>query len=45
MRTAAQETAFPVSLRNCSEDARGGTRIYRSVAKKEKKSGTSKDYC
>ena len=32
MRTADWETAFQIALRNCSEEARGGTRIYRSPA-------------
>ena len=34
MRTAAQETAFQIALRNCSEEAPGGARIYRSFATK-----------
>jgi len=34
MRTAAQETAFQMALRNCSEEAMGGARIYRSFATK-----------
>ena len=36
MRTVAQETAFQATLRNCSEEARGGARIYRSFCDKGK---------
>ena len=36
MRAAAQETAFQIALRNGSEEARGGARIYRSFATKSR---------
>ena len=34
MRTAAWETAFQITLKNCSEEVTGGTRIFRSFATK-----------
>ena len=42
MRTAAWETAFQITPRNCSEEARGGARIYRSFAAKSKVVGSQK---
>ena len=32
MRTAARETEFQITLRNCSEEALGGARVNRSFA-------------
>ena len=34
MRTAARETVFQITLRNCSKEARGGVRINRSLSTK-----------
>jgi len=34
MRTAAQETAFQIALRNCSEEVQGAARVLRSFATK-----------
>ena len=34
-----------LSLRGCSEEARGGARIYRTFCNEDQVVGTSKDYC
>ena len=36
IRTAAQETALQIALRNCSQEARGGATLYRSFATKDR---------
>ena len=42
MRTAARETAFQITLRNCSKEVKGGARIYRSFATKGRVVGNVK---
>ena len=44
MRTAALETVFQIALRNCSEEAREGARIYRRFPTNDRYLGKSKVY-
>ena len=44
MRTAARETVFQIAVRNCSEEAREGARIYRRFPIKDSYLGKSKEY-
>ena len=44
MRTAALETVSQIALRNCSEEAREGARIYRRFPTNDRYLGKSKVY-
>ena len=39
------DTASQITLRDCSKEARGGARIYRSFSSKDQVVGTSSDHC